>query len=187
MIVLAPLRWLSLGQRLCDAFVDVCDVALEALHVHVRLSAAFRDPQPGTCAAARRTRLEGSRNLIISSGMPWSMRQDAEDDQILHSNLRQIRFVSNSKSCALGHALVLCMHPASAGQALRTIPVAVPVIWMIAAVRPLGDETAAVTKARKCLIVRVLDSEAAAGGKLKEFVLRGWMSVAASTVLEPPV
>jgi len=119
--------------------------------------------------------------------MPRGMSKNREDNQIFNGDFLWVTLVRDGEGSTLRHTLILRMHPASAREAFGTVPVAMPIIRMVAAIRPLSYLLSVIAEVGEGLVIGGLDGEAAASWKLEEFSCRWWVSIAAPIVLEPEV
>lgn len=100
------------------------NLAFEALHVHIWVSTAVGNPEPGTSTAISRACRETCWDLVCCEAFPgcanfelaktghmivWknSLGEGSEDNKILHRHSGQVGLVTDSPSCTGGHAFVL--------------------------------------------------------------------------------
>lgn len=181
-------------RRLCNSqFLrrdSVCDDAFEILHIHVRLTAPVRDPQPSTVAAARGACREVSGDFIRRQTLPWRMLGYGKHHEVLHRHLGNVRLVADRPCCAGCGGLVV-------GVQLAALPIGIivqatprrgmPVLRVVAAVGPVRDKPPAVRKGSERSVVGQLHGQAAAGREFKILALQRRDLVTASICLHPPL
>lgn len=202
LVVLAVDGSLSGGQLAVGGGVG--DMTLVVGHVHVGLTAAIRNPEPGAVAATRRAGREVLGDIVGSNTLPRSavlvshghnnmssvgclLLKDGEDNEVLHGDLAQVGLVRDSPGGTSSSGLVVGVHSAVILDAVGRVTRTAPVLRVVVAIGPLASVGTVVGQGGLSLVVCKLNSELATGGKGYRGTVLGRVVEASALALHPPV